>query len=153
MKTTKTAAIVLAYLTACAILLGIDATAEQPQTKDLKFHGQNVVMVDLWSPVFNWVILEEMGEMTHVGRYVCEGGGRIGPGGIQGSGTLTTASGDVLLWAANGPTVTLTGLTGRFTGAVGSFEVTRTVTNIEFSPDGRYQIITYRQQGVGTITY
>jgi hypothetical protein len=153
MKATKTAAIVVAGLTACAILLGANATADQPRTKDLKFHGQNVVMVDLWSPAFNWIILEETGEMTHVGRYVCEGGGWFGPGGIQGSGTLTTASGDVLLWKADGPTVTLTGLSGRFTGAVGSFEAVRTVTNVEFSPDGRYQIITYSQEGVGTITY
>jgi hypothetical protein len=135
------------------ILFGASVSAKQAQTKLLKFHGYNIIMIDRWSPTFKWVILEEAGEMTHVGRYHCEGAGVVGPSGIMGSGTLTTASGDTLLWKATGSTVELTGLTGRFTGAVGSFEATRTVTNMEFSPDGRYQTVTYSQYGVGTITY
>ncbi len=153
MKTGKAAALGVTCLAAGMILFGLSASAKQAQTKPLKFHGYNTLRIDRWSPTFNWVILEEAGEMTHVGRYHCAGGGMVGRGGIVGSGTLTTASGDTLLWEAEGTTVRLTGLTGRFAGAEGYFEATRTPTNVEFSPDGRYQIVTYSQYGIGSITY
>lgn len=154
MKTSKAATIGAACLAAGMILFGASVSAEQPQTKALKFHGYNIIRIDLWSPTYQWEIIEEGGEMTHVGQYECDGGGVVGPGGvIMGSGTLTTASGDTLWWETSGSTVNLTGLTGRFTGAVGSFEATRTVTDVQFSPDGQYRIVTYSQYGTGTITY
>ena len=135
------------------ILFGVGAAAKQMQVKPLKFHGYNTIVIDRWSPTFNWVILEEAGEMTHVGRYHCEGGGTMSLGGAVGSGILTTASGDTLRWEAKGTMVRLTGLSGRFAGADGWFEATRTVTNDELSLDGRFRTITYSQEGVGTITY
>lgn len=153
MKATKAAAIGATCLAAGMIFLGLSASAKQAQTKPLKFHGVNTIRIDRWSSTWNWVILEESGEMTHVGRYNCEGGGVVGPGGIVGSGTLTTASGDTLVWEAEGTTVRLAGLTGRFAGADGYFEATRTPTNVEVSPDGRYQIVTCSQHGIGNITY
>lgn len=153
MKTSKAAVIGSTCLVAGMILLGVGAVAKEMQTKPLKFHGSNTIMIDRWSPTFNWVILEEVGEMTHVGRYRCEGGGRMSPTGAMGSGILITASGDTLRWEAVGTVVRLTGLSGRFEGADGWFEATRTVTNDELSPDGRFRTITYSQEGVGTITY
>jgi hypothetical protein len=147
MKTSKTAAIGAACLAACIILFGTEATARQPQTKPLKFHGYSVMMFDMASPTLDWVILEEGGQMTHVGRFECVGSGS----GYTGAGTLTAASGDTLRWEAAGSTVWLTGETGRFTGAVGSFEVIRTETNREF--DGRYLTLTYSTCGNGTMSY
>jgi hypothetical protein len=156
MKITKTAALGMACLLAGTIFLCTNATARQPQTKDLAFHGSSVVVVDLWSPTKAWFILEETGQMTHVGRYVCEGSGQFGSSGMTGYGILTTASGDTLDWIANGSeltsTVTLTGISGRFTGAIGSFDVIRTLKNREIL-DGRYLVSTYVQSGVGSITY
>jgi hypothetical protein len=156
MKINKAAALGMACLLLGTILFCTNATARQPQAKDLAFHGSSVIVVDLWSPTKAWYILEETGQMTHVGRYVCEGNGQFGPGGMEGSGILTTASGDTLTWKASGgppvSTIALSGLSGRFTGALGSFDVTRTETNREIL-DGRYLVLTYVQSGVGTITY
>jgi hypothetical protein len=118
MKAGKTAAIGTVWLAACLVWPGASATAKQSHTRSLEFHGYSVIMIDPWSPTYDWVILEEGGQMTHVGRFECVGGGA----GAQGSGTLTAASGDSLHWEAAGTTVWLTGQTGRFAGAVASFE-------------------------------
>lgn len=152
----KATALGVAGFLAAIILFCTHVTARQPQTKDLAFHGTSVIKVDMQTGA--WSILEETGQMTHVGRYVCEGMGQLWPNWtMTGSGILTTASGDTLAWVVSGSPldsmVELKGLSGRFAGAVGSFKVTRTVTNIDYSPEGRYQFLTYVQSGVGTITY
>jgi len=92
------------------------------------------------------------GQASHFGTFTSEGTGRLGNPFSQG--TMTAANGDLVYFegGVNG-VYTVTGGTGRFAGATGTFVVTPlTIGNPVPHPDGTVTIdLTWT--AVGTITY
>jgi hypothetical protein len=92
------------------------------------------------------------GEASHFGQFTSEGTGRLG--NPFSRGTMTAANGDLVYFEGgiNGA-YTVTGGTGRFAGATGTFVVTPQAIGTPVPhPDGTVTI-DLRWTAVGTITY
>jgi hypothetical protein len=106
-------------------------------------------------PGFALVDLRGTGTATHLGKYTLEGDFTVNTSTLAGAGTLTftAANGDVLTATVvaqatptpgfTGATVvetaTITGGTGRFAGATGSFTITRALSFITGVSSGSFE--------------
>lgn len=125
--------------------------------------GGNVIVVDM-STVFgtgaaSWWIEAESGQGTHVGAYICQGGGTLDfvTGLTTGKGCLIASDGERLFWTLSQEcgspeyTLTITGGTGRFENAAGLW--TGWTTPVESVQVGALLYMTNLNEGAGTITY
>jgi hypothetical protein len=168
MKTSKWQFI--AGLAVCALCLATAAATKKQITRPFAERVHQVVVADLgpvqglvpWDdfPLVHWVIREETGQATHLGRIVSKGEGwfNVLTGDSSGSGHVTTASGDILAWTMkfndDGTATTIfEGLTGRFTGAVGSATGVITVEGVTYEGDGRYEVRTQTFEAKGLLSY
>jgi hypothetical protein len=131
-------------------------------SRPMKWSGQNVVMADFSTAptgIVHWRIVEESGNGTHVGAFICEGEGEVNliTGHSTATGLMIAANGDRLFWELQKPpgasafTLTIVGGTGRFANAGGVFTGVPTVTQEEW--DGLLLYMYQDIEGTGTLTY
>ena len=141
----------------CGLLLPMAVSAKKQVERPFKLHGESTVTINLQDGTFT--IVEESGEATHLGRFTASGGGTVDLliGHLEASGYHTAANGDTVFWEltqdgpGGPPLITITGGTGRFEGAGGSWTVTAFDETVEIAFP--LLIITHSVSGIGTITY
>jgi len=128
--------------------------AKDQVERPFKLHGYGTAILNFDNGT--WTFADKSGEATHLGLFTMPGAGTFIPS-FTGTGSLLAANGDEVFWYVEqaGPEYpaffTITGGTGRFEGASGSFAI---MTADEIAAwDGNLLIVTHSLSGVGTITY
>lgn len=160
----KTKQNIVLALGLCALLVPMIVIAKDKVERPFKLHAENSIILDFtnWpDPMVPWSIEWQSGQATHIGLLTSSGTGtsNLDTGESNGSGYGTAANGDKVYWEstaqAGGPTIiTITGGTGRFEGASGSWTETSTTKSEEWDPEFPWLLrIRSSASGVGTITY
>jgi hypothetical protein len=137
-----------ALLFIVVISLTLLAVADEKVERPFKYDAKQILMYDASNGT--WEVEWQSGQATHWGLFTSWG---TGVGGT-GSGYATAANGDIVYWEYTDPVVTLTGGTGRFEGASGSFTETVISEVWEAHPDFPWLWRrTASLSGSGTITY
>jgi len=152
---TKKHAAILA-LAACSLLIPCALSAKDKVERPFKIQGQGTIRVNLIDASYE---ATESGRATHTGFFTDEYSGFFNLETFMfasATGVLTAPNGDRLFWEElpdQPHVVYMTGGTGRFTGATGTFTYTTTDLNSTVDLNSMTITITYNYSGSGIITY
>lgn len=158
MKTNRWSAI--SVLAACAVVLPTLGSMKNPVQRPVKVSESVVWEVDLTTGLAMGV---GQGEGSHVGRYLNEAMAvwslDFSPGGyfgiVEGTGVVTSASGDQLFWKMTPDqlgVVQFEGGTGRFEGASGALDATN-ILSVSTDQQGMTLFVQLQYQSTGDIVY